>query len=67
MTLQEVVNQAAAGPQSPGVPKQPGPPAASSDPNLLTNEEAAKHVCQLLIHVIYVTLGALFASVIGVH
>uniref|UniRef100_UPI00358E3E7A nuclear pore complex protein Nup155-like isoform X2 n=1 Tax=Myxine glutinosa TaxID=7769 RepID=UPI00358E3E7A len=49
MTLQELMNQAAAGPQSPGVPKQPGPPAASSDPNLLTNEEAAKHFEQLLV------------------
>lgn len=43
-TLQELVNQSKAAPQSPSVPKKPGPPVLSSDPNMLSNEEAGHHV-----------------------
>ncbi|XP_074992246.1 nuclear pore complex protein Nup155-like isoform X2 [Calonectris borealis] len=43
-TLQELVNQSKAAPQSPSVPKKPGPLVLSSDPNMLSNEEAGHHV-----------------------
>lgn len=43
-TLQELANQSKAAPQSPSVPKKPGPPVLSSDPNMLSNEEAGRHV-----------------------
>uniref|UniRef100_A0A8D0GNR6 Nucleoporin 155 n=1 Tax=Sphenodon punctatus TaxID=8508 RepID=A0A8D0GNR6_SPHPU len=43
-TLQELVNQSKAATQSPSVPKKPGPPVLSSDPNMLSNEEAGHHV-----------------------
>ncbi|TRY66457.1 hypothetical protein DNTS_035000 [Danionella cerebrum] len=42
-TMQELVNQSKAAPQSPSVPKQPGPPVLTSDPNMLSNEDAAAH------------------------
>lgn len=38
------MNQSKAAPQSPSVPKKPGPPVLSSDPNMLSNEEAGHHV-----------------------
>uniref|UniRef100_A0A9L0SU88 Nuclear pore complex protein Nup155 n=1 Tax=Equus caballus TaxID=9796 RepID=A0A9L0SU88_HORSE len=47
-TLQELVNQSKAAPQSPSVPKKPGPPVLSSDPNMLSNEEAGHHFEQML-------------------
>ncbi|XP_053557191.1 nuclear pore complex protein Nup155 [Bombina bombina] len=47
-TLQELVNQSKAAPQSPSVPKKPGPPVLSSDPNMLSNEEAGIHFEQML-------------------
>ncbi|KAM3938778.1 nuclear pore complex protein Nup155 isoform 1-T1 [Leptodactylus fuscus] len=47
-TLQELVNQSKAAPQSPSVPKKPGPPVLSSDPNMLSNEEAGLHFEQML-------------------
>ncbi|XP_007065800.2 nuclear pore complex protein Nup155 isoform X1 [Chelonia mydas] len=47
-TLQELVNQSKAAPQSPSVPKKPGPPVLSSDPNMLSNEEAGQHFEQML-------------------
>ncbi|NXF69848.1 NU155 protein, partial [Ciccaba nigrolineata] len=47
-TLQELVNQSKAAPQSPSVPKKPGPPMLSSDPNMLSNEEAGHHFEQML-------------------
>ncbi|XP_018603651.1 nuclear pore complex protein Nup155 isoform X2 [Scleropages formosus] len=47
-TLQELVAQSTAAPQSPSVPKQPGPPVLTSDPNMLSNEDAAAHFEQLL-------------------
>ncbi|XP_075040329.1 nuclear pore complex protein Nup155 [Mixophyes fleayi] len=47
-TLQELVNQSKAAPQSPSVPKKPGPPVLSSDPNMLSNEEAGLHFEQIL-------------------
>ncbi|XP_044151545.1 nuclear pore complex protein Nup155 [Bufo gargarizans] len=47
-TLQELVNQSKAAPQSPSVPKKPGPPMLSSDPNMLSNEEAGLHFEQML-------------------
>ncbi|KAM8961578.1 nuclear pore complex protein Nup155 [Pelodytes ibericus] len=47
-TLQELVNQSKAAPQSPSVPKKPGPPVLSSDPNMLSNEEASLHFEQML-------------------
>ncbi|NXG52616.1 NU155 protein, partial [Psilopogon haemacephalus] len=47
-TLQELVNQSQAAPQSPSVPKKPGPPVLSSDPNMLSNEEAGHHFEQML-------------------
>ncbi|XP_060092043.1 nuclear pore complex protein Nup155 [Heteronotia binoei] len=47
-TLQELVNQSKAAPQSPSVPKKPGPPILSSDPNMLSNEEAGHHFEQML-------------------
>ncbi|KAF7243992.1 hypothetical protein EYD10_09814 [Varanus komodoensis] len=47
-TLQELVNQSKAAPQSPSVPKKPGPPVLSSDPNMLSNEEAGVHFEQML-------------------
>lgn len=43
-TMQELVNHSKAAPQSPSVPKQPGPPVLTSDPNMLSNEDAAAHV-----------------------
>uniref|UniRef100_A0A8V5H400 Nuclear pore complex protein Nup155 n=1 Tax=Melopsittacus undulatus TaxID=13146 RepID=A0A8V5H400_MELUD len=46
-TLQELVNQSKAAPQS-SVPKKPGPPVLSSDPNMLSNEEAGHHFEQML-------------------
>ncbi|XP_063310057.1 nuclear pore complex protein Nup155 [Pelobates fuscus] len=46
--LQELVNQSKAAPQSPSVPKKPGPPVLSSDPNMLSNEEASLHFEQML-------------------
>uniref|UniRef100_A0A8C5LJD4 Nuclear pore complex protein Nup155 n=2 Tax=Leptobrachium leishanense TaxID=445787 RepID=A0A8C5LJD4_9ANUR len=46
--LQELVNQSKAAPQSPSVPKKPGPPVLSSDPNMLSNEEASLHFDQML-------------------
>lgn len=45
-TMQELVNQSKAAPQSPSVPKQPGPPVLTSDPNMLSNEEATAHVSE---------------------
>ncbi|POI31817.1 hypothetical protein CIB84_004432, partial [Bambusicola thoracicus] len=45
---QELVNQSKAAPQSPSVPKKPGPPVLSSDPNMLSNEEAGHHFEQML-------------------
>ncbi|KAM9841021.1 nuclear pore complex protein Nup155 [Aulostomus maculatus] len=42
-TMQELVNQSKAAPQSPSIPKQPGPPVMTLDPNMLSNEEAAAH------------------------
>lgn len=47
-TMQELVNQSKAAPQSPSVPKQPGPPVLTSDPNMLSNEEATAHFEQML-------------------
>ncbi|XP_065595993.1 nuclear pore complex protein Nup155 [Cyrtonyx montezumae] len=47
-TLQELLNQSKAAPQSPSVPKKPGPPVLSSDPNMLSNEEAGHHFEQML-------------------
>ncbi|XP_073400058.1 nuclear pore complex protein Nup155 isoform X1 [Dendrobates tinctorius] len=47
-TLQELVIQSKAAPQSPSVPKKPGPPVLSSDPNMLSNEEAGLHFEQML-------------------
>uniref|UniRef100_A0A8D0GR82 Nucleoporin 155 n=1 Tax=Sphenodon punctatus TaxID=8508 RepID=A0A8D0GR82_SPHPU len=47
-TLQELVNQSKAATQSPSVPKKPGPPVLSSDPNMLSNEEAGHHFEQML-------------------
>uniref|UniRef100_A0A665VF31 Nuclear pore complex protein Nup155 n=1 Tax=Echeneis naucrates TaxID=173247 RepID=A0A665VF31_ECHNA len=47
-TMQELVNQSKAAPQSPSVPKQPGPPVLTSDPNMLSNEEATAHFEQVL-------------------
>nr|XP_006006991.2 PREDICTED: nuclear pore complex protein Nup155 [Latimeria chalumnae] len=47
-TLQELVNQSKAAPQSPSVPKLPGPPVLSSDPNMLSNEEAGQHFEHML-------------------
>lgn len=47
-TLQELVNQSKAAPQSPSVPKKPGPPVLSSDPNMLSNEEAGHHFEQMI-------------------
>ncbi|KAM4809382.1 nuclear pore complex protein Nup155 [Rhinophrynus dorsalis] len=47
-TLQELVNQSKAAPQSPSVPKKPGPPVLSTDPNMLSNEEAGMHFEQML-------------------
>ncbi|KAH0627891.1 hypothetical protein JD844_008444 [Phrynosoma platyrhinos] len=47
-TLQDLVNQSKAAPQSPSVPKKPGPPVLSSDPNMLSNEEAGHHFEQML-------------------
>ncbi|XP_012873976.1 PREDICTED: nuclear pore complex protein Nup155 [Dipodomys ordii] len=47
-TLQELVNQSKAAPQSPSVPKKPGPPVLSSDPNMLSNEEAGHHFEHML-------------------
>uniref|UniRef100_A0A667FWK5 Nucleoporin 155 n=1 Tax=Lynx canadensis TaxID=61383 RepID=A0A667FWK5_LYNCA len=47
-TLQELVNQSKAAPQSPSVPKKPGPPVLSSDPNMLSNEEAGHHFEQII-------------------
>ncbi|XP_053153166.1 nuclear pore complex protein Nup155 [Hemicordylus capensis] len=47
-TLQELVNQSKAAPQSPSVPKKPGPPVLSPDPNMLSNEEAGHHFEQML-------------------
>ncbi|XP_074992245.1 nuclear pore complex protein Nup155-like isoform X1 [Calonectris borealis] len=47
-TLQELVNQSKAAPQSPSVPKKPGPLVLSSDPNMLSNEEAGHHFEQML-------------------
>ncbi|XP_029434414.1 nuclear pore complex protein Nup155 isoform X2 [Rhinatrema bivittatum] len=47
-TLQELVNQSKAAPQSPSVPKKPGPPVLSSDPNMLSNEEAGHHFEKML-------------------
>ncbi|XP_056402290.1 nuclear pore complex protein Nup155 isoform X2 [Hyla sarda] len=47
-TLQELVNQSKAAPQSPSVPKKPGPPVLSTDPNMLSNEEAGLHFEQML-------------------
>ncbi|XP_034956535.1 nuclear pore complex protein Nup155 [Zootoca vivipara] len=47
-TLQELVNQSKAAPQSPSVPKKPGPPVLTSDPNMLSNEEAGHHFEQML-------------------
>lgn len=41
------MNQSKAAPQSPSVPKKPGPPVLSSDPNMLSNEEAGHHVRNL--------------------
>ncbi|XP_037120775.1 nuclear pore complex protein Nup155 [Syngnathus acus] len=46
-TMQELVNQSKAAPQSPSVPKQPGPPVLTSDPNMLSNEEATAHFEQI--------------------
>ncbi|KAI5099666.1 nuclear pore complex protein Nup155 [Silurus meridionalis] len=47
-TMQELVNHSKAAPQSPSVPKQPGPPVLTSDPNMLSNEDAAAHFEQML-------------------
>uniref|UniRef100_A0A673MAY4 Nuclear pore complex protein Nup155-like n=1 Tax=Sinocyclocheilus rhinocerous TaxID=307959 RepID=A0A673MAY4_9TELE len=47
-TMQELVNRSKAAPQSPSVPKQPGPPIMTSDPNMLSNEDAAAHVSHTL-------------------
>ncbi|XP_035247718.1 nuclear pore complex protein Nup155 [Anguilla anguilla] len=47
-TMQELVNQSKAAPQSPSVPKQPGPPVLTSDPNMLSNEDAAAHFEQVI-------------------
>ncbi|XP_010154801.1 PREDICTED: nuclear pore complex protein Nup155 isoform X1 [Eurypyga helias] len=47
-TLQELMNQSKAAPQSPSVPKKPGPPVLSSDPNMLSNVEAGHHFEQML-------------------
>lgn len=47
-TLQELVNQSKAAPQSPSVPKKPGPPVLSLDPNMLSNEEAEQHFEHML-------------------
>lgn len=47
-TMQDLVNQSKAAPQSPSVPKQPGPPVLTSDPNMLSNEDAANHLEQML-------------------
>ncbi|KAF1434426.1 hypothetical protein FQV22_0004963, partial [Spheniscus magellanicus] len=47
-TLQELVNQSKAAPQSPSIPKKPGPPVLSSDPNMLSNEEAGHYFEQML-------------------
>ncbi|XP_071438033.1 nuclear pore complex protein Nup155-like isoform X2 [Pithys albifrons albifrons] len=47
-TLQELVNQSKAAPQSPSVPKKPGPPVLSPDPNMLSKEEAGHHFEQML-------------------
>ncbi|XP_061119630.1 nuclear pore complex protein Nup155 isoform X2 [Conger conger] len=47
-TMQELVNQSKAAPQSPSVPKQPGPPVLTSDPNMLSNEDAAAHFEQMI-------------------
>uniref|UniRef100_A0A8C5EGR8 Nuclear pore complex protein Nup155 n=1 Tax=Gouania willdenowi TaxID=441366 RepID=A0A8C5EGR8_GOUWI len=47
-TMQELVNQSKAAPQSPSVPKQPGPPVLTCDPNMLSNEEATAHFEQML-------------------
>ncbi|MCI4388036.1 hypothetical protein PGIGA_G00080920 [Pangasianodon gigas] len=47
-TMQELVNHSKAAPQSPSVPKQPGPPVMTSDPNMLSNEDAAAHFEQML-------------------
>ncbi|XP_077354036.1 nuclear pore complex protein Nup155 isoform X2 [Festucalex cinctus] len=46
-TMQELVNQSKAAPQSPNVPKQPGPPVFTLDPNMLSNEEAIAHFQQI--------------------
>ncbi|XP_057697653.1 nuclear pore complex protein Nup155-like isoform X3 [Corythoichthys intestinalis] len=56
-TMQELVNQSKGEPQSPSVPKQPGPPVLTSDPNMLSDEEATAHVNspyleEHLIHII---------------
>ncbi|XP_056146577.1 nuclear pore complex protein Nup155 [Lampris incognitus] len=47
-TMQELVNQSNAAPQSPSVPKHPGPPVITSDPNMLSNEDATAHFEQML-------------------
>lgn len=47
-TMQELVNQSKAAPQSPSVPKQPGPPVLTLDPNMLSNEEATAHFEQMI-------------------
>lgn len=59
-TLQELVNQSKAAPQSPSVPKKPGPPVLSSDPNMLSNEEAGHHVRDIAYFYSEITL---FSSV----
>lgn len=47
-TMQDLVNHSKAAPQSPSVPKQPGPPVMTSDPNMLSNEDAAAHFEQMI-------------------
>ncbi|XP_048876664.1 nuclear pore complex protein Nup155 [Brienomyrus brachyistius] len=47
-TMQELVAHSTVAPQSPSVPKQPGPPVMTSDPNMLSNEDAAAHFEQVL-------------------
>uniref|UniRef100_A0A667FWG8 Nucleoporin 155 n=1 Tax=Lynx canadensis TaxID=61383 RepID=A0A667FWG8_LYNCA len=59
-TLQELVNQSKAAPQSPSVPKKPGPPVLSSDPNMLSNEEAGHHVRNIAYFYSEITFIALY-------
>ncbi|KAL4683872.1 hypothetical protein H8959_021566, partial [Pygathrix nigripes] len=44
----QAFQESKAAPQSPSVPKKPGPPVLSSDPNMLSNEEAGHHFEQML-------------------